>query len=226
MTESTLSPGVRRFIILVDRFTIAISRHWLAFANVLLFIFIGLPMLAPVLMHYGLTGPGELIYTVYRITCHQLAYRSFFLFGEQPVYTLEQLRASLAVQNEGLFFWDNFIGNPALGYKMAWCERDVAIYGSMLLAGMVFGLLRTRVRSLDWRIYIAMIVPMAVDGTTQLFGFRESDWLLRVITGALFGVGSVWLIYPYVQEAMRDIHAQAQDQLGRARARASAPGQQ
>jgi hypothetical protein len=53
---------------------------------------------------------------------------------------------------------------------------------------------------------------MAIDGTTQLIGLRESDWLWRSITGALFGVGSVWLVYPYVEAAMRDVQAQAREQ--------------
>jgi uncharacterized membrane protein len=50
---------------------------------------------------------------------------------------------------------------------------------------------------------------MAVDGFTQLFGWRESDWLLRTITGCLFGMATVWLAYPYVQEAMDDVAAPA-----------------
>ncbi|MGE3267883.1 MAG: DUF2085 domain-containing protein, partial [Chloroflexota bacterium] len=40
--------------------------------------------------------------------------------------------------------------------------------------------------------------PMALDGFTQLFNLRESTPELRTFTGALFGVASVWLIYPRV----------------------------
>lgn len=236
MTTGQVSPRVRQFILLVDRMTIAISRHWLALASVVLFAFITLPLLAPVLMANGYTGPAQIIYTAYHFTCHELAYRTFFIFGALPVYSLEQLRASLNVHDEDFFFWSNFLGNSQLGYKMAWCERDAAIYTSIFIGGLIFGLLRSRVRPLDWRIYLLFVVPMAVDGFWQLFTSpevllpflpaHESDWLLRTITGALFGLASVWLIYPYVEEAMRDIYAQARGQFQRAmdyESRLSAP---
>ncbi len=232
-TNTPVSPGVRRFIIIVDRLTILFSRHWLLFINAVLFVFIALPTLAPVLMYLGLTGPAELIYTAYRLTCHELAFRTYFFFGEQPVYTLDQLRASVGVRNEDIFYWSSFVGNSQLGYKMAWCERDMAIYSSILLGGLVFGLVRTRVRSLDWRVYLFFITPMAIDGFWQLFTSpvyilpflpeHESTWLLRTITGVLFGVGSVWLIYPYLRDAMLDVNAQAHDQLRRALAHQTSP---
>ena len=216
MSAQTVSPGVRRFIIIVDRIAIFISRHWLLMANVALFVFVALPVLAPILMEYGYTGPAQLIYTAYKLTCHQLAHPPYFFFGEQPVYTLDQLRATIPYNDQDIFFWNNFIGNGQMGYKMAWCERDTAIYGSIFLGGLLFGLLRPRIRPLDWRIYLVMITPMALDGFTQLFGLRESDYLLRGITGALFGLGSVWLIYPYLEEAMRDVYAQTTAQFQRA----------
>jgi uncharacterized membrane protein len=43
-----------------------------------------------------------------------------------------------------------------------------------------------------------------VDGLTQLFGWRESNYLLRTATGALFGLASTWLAYPNIQDAMAD----------------------
>lgn len=226
MTTGQVSPRVRQFIILVDRITIFFSRHWLVLASVLLFGFITLPVLAPVLMENGFTAPAQIIYTAYRFTCHELAYRTYFFFGAEPVYTIEQLRASLNVHDEDLFFWSNFLGDSQLGYKMAWCERDAAIYTSIFIGGLLFGLVRSRVRPLDWRIYLLLLVPMAFDGTWQLFTspqlllpflpVHESDWLLRTITGVLFGLGSVWLIYPHVEQAMREIYTQAHEQFQRA----------
>ena len=32
-----------------------------------------------------------------------------------------------------------FVGSPELGYKVAFCERDVAIYLAVLLAGLAYG---------------------------------------------------------------------------------------
>ena len=41
-----------------------------------------------------------------------------------------------------------------------------------------------------------LVAPMAVDGLTQLGGWRESIWELRLATGVLFGLASAWLLYP------------------------------
>jgi len=37
----------------------------------------------------------------------------------------------------------------------------------------------------------ALLLPGGIDGTTQMFGNRESNNLLRVVTGLLLGVGVV-----------------------------------
>jgi uncharacterized membrane protein len=216
--ETQLTPRTRAYIRAVDNLAAVLAHHWLLCANLFLFIFSGLPFLAPVLMHYGYEEPARLIYMVYSFTCHQLAYRTWFFFGAQSSYTVEQLQHYLGVTNSALdlFFWRNLHGNLALGYKMAYSERDAAIYSSMLAAGLVFALLRSRVRPLDWRWYVALaVIPMALDGGTQLVMLRESTPLLRAITGILFGALSVWLIYPYVEDAMRDTLAQSAKQLGR-----------
>jgi hypothetical protein len=42
---------------------------------------------------------------------------------------------------------------------------------------------------------------MALDGFTQLFGWRESTWELRVSTGLLFGLASGWLVLPHLDSA-------------------------
>jgi uncharacterized membrane protein len=90
------------------------------------------------------------------------------------------------------------IGSPELGYKVAFCERDVAIYLAVLLAGLAYGRYRAQLPDLSIAGYGLLILPMALDGFTQLFGWRESTVELRTLTGALFGVASVWLIYPRV----------------------------
>ncbi|NLE77049.1 MAG: DUF2085 domain-containing protein, partial [Chloroflexi bacterium] len=98
-----------------------------------------------------------------------------------------------------------FAGNDTLGYKVGMCERDVAIYGAVLAAGLLFGLLRSRVPILPFRYFLVLCLPMAVDGLGQLVGLWESTWFNRVITGTLFGMALVWLAYPYVQRAMDEL---------------------
>lgn len=43
-----------------------------------------------------------------------------------------------------------------------------------------------------------LLLPGAIDGTTQMFGERESNNLLRAITGALLGFGVVIFLYGVV----------------------------
>jgi uncharacterized membrane protein len=171
----------------------SVRRHWLAAANVAVAIFVGLPILAPVLLALGYVGPADQIYAAYQLVCHQWAFRSFFLFGPALTYGPDRL-GDLVGQHEMYAF----IGSPELGYKVAFCERDLAIYLSVLLAGLAYGRLRARLPDLGIVGYGLLIAPMAVDGFTQLFGWRESRPELRVLTGALFGLASVWLIYPRI----------------------------
>lgn len=89
-----------------------------------------------------------------------------------------------------------------LGHQMAYCERNTAIYFSMALGGIAYvWLRRRRPRPLRWRWYALLILPMAIDGFTQLFGWRESTWLARGITGTLFGFATIWLAFPTLQES-------------------------
>jgi len=184
---------------------VGIARHWLAFFNAAWAIYVGLPLLAPVLMHFGFVAPARMIYAVYSFFCHQLPDHSYFLFGTQLAPSAEALIAGGMEANLNLFAQRQFIGNDLLGFKVAICQRDIAIYGAVLAAGLLFGMLRGRLRTLPLRWYLLLLVPIALDGGTQLFGLRESDWLLRSLTGALFGVASVWLAYPYIEDAMQDV---------------------
>ena len=57
-------------------------------------------------------------------------------------------------------------------------------------------------KGIPWWFWLLLILPMAIDGTTQMFGWRESTWELRVITGVLFGLGNVWFALPLVQKTL------------------------
>jgi uncharacterized membrane protein len=196
------------------------ARHWLAIFNLIVFIYLALPFTAPVLLQAGMQAPANVIYRIYSPLCHQYSFRSWFLFGTQAYFPLE--RAGLDVpsyeQVTGYATEDwmqarAFTGDAQMGYKVALCQRDVAIYGGILLFGLFFGLVRNRMRPLPiWIWFLLGIVPMAVDGGSQLlsilpllhFPVRESIPLLRTLTGAMFGVLNVWLAYPYVEETMQE----------------------
>jgi uncharacterized membrane protein len=185
----------------LTRFLHVLSRHWLLLANLAIGLYAGLPILAPVLMHSGHTRLGALLYLVYRPLCHQLPERSFFLFGQQWVYSLAQIQARTGLELVPL----RYVGAPGLGFKVAVCERCSAVYGMMLVFGLAFGLVRGKLRPLPLRWFAVLIAPMAVDGFGQLLGFWTSTWLTRLITGALFALGAVWLTFPYLQSGMSEI---------------------
>lgn len=196
-SEHTLPAG--------DRIVLWIARHWLALFNAAIFVYVAVPFLAPVFMHMGLTGSGRLIYLIYSPTCHQLPDRSYFLFGEQIVYTLEELEAAQVLPGVGILERRQYIGDAVIGWKVALCQRDVAIYGSLLVGGLLFGALRRKVAKLPLKVYLLFLLPIAIDGLTQLFGLRTSTWWLRTLTGSLFGLATAWLAYPYIEESMNDI---------------------
>jgi uncharacterized membrane protein len=211
-----------------DQFSFWLTRHYMAVFNVMLFLYVGLPFLAPVFKKIDWNGPAEVIYKVYSPLCHQWAFRSFFLFGQQLDYPhaaanvpgLISFEAATGItdQNDPARLQARlFEGNPVMGYKVAFCERDVAIWGALFLFGLVFALSGRRIPKLHWLIWIIVgIVPIGLDGFSQLFSqlpsafiqsilpYRESTPLLRVITGVLFGGMTAWFMFPLIEEAMID----------------------
>jgi len=146
--------------------------------------------LAPVLMHLGVGDAGRAIYTLYSTQCHQMAQRSLFLFGQQPMYSLAKLQAVWpeAIGLEGL---RAVIGNEEMGWKVAWSERMVAMYAATFVFGLLFALVRQRLRPIPVWLFLLLLLPMALDGGTHLVsdfsgvgqGFRETNAWLAELTG-------------------------------------------
>ena len=150
-----------------DRVMYWISRHYLAVLNFFILLYVGLPVLAPVLMKAGAAVPANIIYTIYKPLCHQFGFRSFYLFGEQAYYPLPEAKISgvitfdqaSGIQNLRLpasiarFDARQFKGNETVGYKISLCERDVAIYGSILLFGILFAVTGRRIKPLHWMLW-------------------------------------------------------------------------
>jgi uncharacterized membrane protein len=207
-----------------DRISLFISKHYMFLFNFVVLLYVGLPFLAPVLMNQGAQFPAQIIYKVYRPLCHQLTFRSFFLYGEQLYYPRELAHVPGVISYEDYFHQDqldvqfarDFIGSEQAGYKVALCERDIAIYGSFLLFGVIFQLSGGKIRKIPWYVWIFIgIFPMGLDGSSQLPGMistilpswvpiRESTPFLRVLTGSLFGITTAWYLYPMVEETMKD----------------------
>ena len=94
-----------------------------------------------------------------------------------------------------------FIG----GYQICLCSRCLAIYSSMLFAGIALNFLRKRwtFQALTWWMWLLTMLPMALDGGTQFFGWRESNVWLRLLTGIIFGLGTAWFTLPQLDASAR-----------------------
>ena len=214
-----------------DKTMFWISRHYLALINFFMLLYFGLAMLAPVLMEVGATGPANVLYTIYKPLCHQFGFRSFFLFGEQVFYPLKEAGIpNTQTFDEVTGFKDlenptaasrlqarEFTGTPTVGYKIALCERDIAIYSAIFLFGLVYAATKRRLKPLHWTLWILIgMLPIALDGFSQLFSqlnlpflanllpYRESTPWMRVLTGALFGLATAWFAFPYMEESFSE----------------------
>lgn len=230
-----------------DQFSRWFSNHYMLLLNLFSFLYVFLAILAPTFMKVGWQTPAKVIYKVYSPLCHQLAFRSFFIYGDQRYYPRELAgvegvitygEASGLDEND-IFAARNFLGNEQMGYKMALCQRDIAIYGAILLFGVLFSVTGKKIKPLPWYLWILIgLGPIGLDGFSQLLsqtGFeifnwlplRESTPLLRSMTGLFFGLATAWFGFPYLEDSVQAnrremelkyaITSQIQDQVGKDR---------
>jgi len=160
------------------------ARHWLAIFIVVVALFI-IPIVgAPYLMSTGnpmLESIAKIIMTIYKVTCHQLPERTIVIFN----------------------------------YPMAVCARCFAIYMAFLAGCVVFAFIRKWLKIWSLKYFVILCIPMAIDGFAQLFGVPiprgigpgwellwtvESTELMRIITGAIFGLACSLYVLPYLEE--------------------------
>ena len=170
-----------------------LSKHWFSTFAVILGLYVGLPFLAPIFMQIGLSGLGKSIYFIYSFLCHQMPQRSFFLFGPQVSYSLVELKA-VGVNTSDLILLRQFIGSPEMGWKVAWSDRMVSMFTSVLLFGFAWRFLKRWIPKLPWWGFILFLLPMAIDGTSHFVsdlagigqGFRDSNAWLAALTNYSF----------------------------------------
>src|SRR3990172_2668683 len=107
------------------------------------------------------------------------------MFGRQAMYSLNEIQAAWQDTLDPVIL-RQFIGNPEMGWKVAWSDRMVAMYASLLVFGLLWWPARYRVRPLPWWWLVLFLLPMALDGTSHLIsdlwglgeGFRSTnEWL-------------------------------------------------
>jgi uncharacterized membrane protein len=247
LSETPARPR-RSTAIALNRAVYHLSRHWLAWFVALAGLWVVLPWLAPAFMRLGWEGPARAIYWFYSFQCHQLPQRSFFLFGPQPMISLEVVRSIWADTFDPQVL-RGFIGDAAVGFKVAWSDRMVSTYSSLPLAAALWWPLRRRLRPLPFWGFALLTLPLLLDGGSHMVsdlagvdqGFRAANaWLasltanrlaasfyvgnalgsfnswMRLISGALFGIGAVWFAFPHVDLSFRQTAEAIREKFDRA----------
>lgn len=177
--------------------------------------------IAPILAYTGHLIAARFVYMIYRISCHQLAYRTWFLFGERAFYPLQLAGIQNAIPYEEISgnpagntaLAQSFIGSSVAGFKTALCQRDIAIYAGILFAGGTFALARRKLKPISILYWIVLgILPLFFDGVVQWmqniipnltsFSLWESTPLIRTATGVFFGFTTGLFIFPKLEQAL------------------------
>jgi uncharacterized membrane protein len=188
IASNTTSNG-RSLAITLNKAAYVFSRRWFVGIIILTGLWVGIPWLAPLFMKLGWEGPANAIYFLYSFQCHQLPQRSFFLFGTNTTYPLEQIQAAWQDTFNPIVL-RRFIGNTSMGYKVAWSDRMVSAYSSIPLAALVWWPFRNKVRPISIVGMVLLMLPMAIDGGTHVLsdlagigqGFRDTNAWLVVLT--------------------------------------------
>jgi uncharacterized membrane protein len=193
MSTTTLPTQQRSRTVTANRWVYRISRYWLLIFSLMYGLFVGMPFLAPVLMQIGWQRSAKVIYFAYSWLCHQMPQRSFFMFGQGGMYSLDEIQAAWQVTLNPLIL-RQFIGIPSLGWKVAWSDRMVSLYTSILFFAWLWWPLRKKIKSLPLWGFALLMLPMAVDGVTHFIGdlsgigqgFRDTNTWLALLTDHTF----------------------------------------
>ena len=161
-----------------------------------LFLFDFFIVFTPYLASIG-NPAADSLYVAFAPTCHQLTSRSICLITSSAdgSYSIGD-----CFDTQELRLTKQTMANypDRTGYKLPVCSRDVAIYFAMLLGLIILPFLQ-KIETEDWPnkwILVAAAIPTAIDGTTQLFGLRESTNALRLWTGFIIGIVLPFYILP------------------------------
>jgi uncharacterized membrane protein len=166
-----------------------ISGHWFELFLLFYGLWVFTPWLAPLFMKLGWTNAGNVVYFIYSFFCHQLPERSFFFFGDKRMYSVSEIQA----------VWQNtvnpmilrqFIGNEAMGWKIAWSDRMISFYTSVWFFAVLWWSFRKKIKPISWWTFALLLLPIALDGGSHAIsdlagiglGFRDTNQWLAVLT--------------------------------------------
>ena len=158
------------------------------------------PILVTPVFLYNHENAFNKMQTLYAFACHQLTSRSYCYFPEkgavEDCYSSSEYKPNkeAIVEKNGLD-----------GYKFPVCARDLGIYFFMILGGFfVFAISKQEEMVPPSPLWLILaLIPIGLDGGTQLLGMRESTNLIRFITGAIAGFVMPFYIVPILNRIFR-----------------------
>lgn len=206
----------------LNRRMLWVSRHWLLVANGFFLTYVGLPLLAPVLMAAGFTRAANTIYQLYNMVCHQLPTRAYFIFGEQVCMCERCIAIYATLFTGGVVFalarfrplptqWYVLFALPmALDGGSAFVSELAQVLPLWIFWGLwtllafvvIYGLYLQKL--LTWQVVLVFVSGFLALAYLQFVGLRISNVVMRTITGFIFGVGTVWFAYPTLEEGFAD----------------------
>jgi len=203
-----------------------LSRHWLAVFNLFFFTYAGLPLLAPLLLTTGYSGLALTIYRAYGLTCHQLPDHSYFIFGHQVaicqrctaihstmaltglLYILLRTRRlpPLTFRRYPLFLIPiGMDGGMQLISELLVVLPAYSLWAVGLAAIAIFSLILYFQKGLVWQVWLFFLAGPVSLLLVQYVGPYESDWLRRTVTGMIYAIGTLWLVYPTLEAGFREM---------------------
>lgn len=173
------------------------------YLSIIIFVYVLFSFLAPILSSIGYVNISNRIYQVYELFCHQRVERSLFLFGDKSFYTVAELKEISYLPKDSTsgqypeYYGHDFNGNEVIGYKVAICIRDVALYLSFGLTLLLISF-QSKVK-VKWQYVFILVAPIFIDVGTQMvfekmrLGGEFLNFInnvdKRIITGFFAGIG-------------------------------------
>jgi uncharacterized membrane protein len=156
-------------------------RHWLLFANGLALLYAGLPWLSPLARAAGYERTGQFLFLLYTPLCHQLAERSFRVYGYQVAYCHRCAAMYTSILAAGLLF-------SVVRRRIAPASLRIA---GLLLVPML----------LDGGTHLiddALGIGFRGGGD----GIGSVNFALRMLTGLLVGIAVLVTLYPRLEREL------------------------
>ena len=109
------------------------------------------------------------------------------------MYSLNEIQ-SVWKNTDNPMILRQFIGNEAMGWKVAWSDRMISFYASVWLFAVIWNPFRRSIKPLSWWGFALLLLPLVIDGSTHAIsdfagiglGFRDTNAWLALLTNHAF----------------------------------------